>query len=906
MAKKEIYVFGPDDDANDYSTMGLAGALEPTECTFSETKNGDSSITMTHPLDEWGKYKYLVKGNILNVPVPVCLCPEIQNDSVVTTVWEYAVKPLEQLTSKNQRTIYKKKSGSGKIKVLGEGEKVVVTLKPEDTEDTSRWKVTSEYGEGWINPDGFDLVTTYSLDNNSGSIQEVISPWVITYQYFRISKVTKQIDGISIEAKHISYDLLYNMTRYSKEESYNLGRVIYDILADCYAEHDFTAVTNVSNAQSGLTGWKRKNPIDAFLDPEEGVCKKFNVNLVRNNHTLYFLHDPGINRGIRIEYGKNMTGISFVLNDDEVVTRIIPIGQTKDDEDLFLSDEADQQYVDSDRINDYPVIHTYELSCDNCKVGETDENGGKVTTEIARARMKAQAEKLYSDDKVDQPTVEMTVEFINLGDTEEYEQFKGLEDCFLYDYISVTCPSLSIDVTAQITQINWDCILLRMNSVAIGSVGRNLANAGITTWQIPSGVSGSKIAEGTIGGSTLASSAISARHIQAESIGTTALVAESVTSEKIAAGAITADKIAAGAITAEKITAGSIDADKITAGAITADKIAAGSITAQKIAANTIEANNIKTGTITAESGIIANGAIGTAQIADGSITEAKVVSLNADVIKTGTLSVERLILKGEDGLFRAINATDEGLTSTQLSEEQYQNAISGTVLVARSITADKIAAKSITSNEILAGTITASLLNVNDIFSDTAFTNALTTSEIFANGGTLTIMASNVAKANLNSRIFRQESEPTAAVAKENDLWYVPSSDTWYTATDITDGTITWTETAFSDLVAREDAEAAGSAASDAADTAEAAYNAYKDAVTRPEFERVVRVSTDGLHVGDNLTGNEVLIDSGSVNIVINGMSYSKFGANYLQLGDDMRIRRPTVGGVAFTPIVG
>lgn len=905
--KKEIYVFGPDDDGNDYSTMGLAGALEPTECTFSETKNGDSNLTLTHPLDEWGKYKYLVKGNILKVPVPVCLCPEIQNGSTVTTIWEYEVKPLNQLTSKGQRTIYKKKKGSGKIKVLETGERVVVTLKPEDTEDTTRWKVTSEYGEGWINPDGFDLVKSYELDNNSGSIQEVISPWVVTYQYFRISKVTKQLDGISIEAKHISYDLLYNMTKYSSEESTPLPNVLNDLLVDCYADHEFIAVTNVQNKQAGLTGWKRKNPIDAFLDPEEGVCKLFNVNLVRNNHTLYFLHDPGINRGIRVEYGKNMTGISFVLNDDEVVTRIIPIGQTKDDEDLFLSDEEDGiQWVDSDKINDYPVIHTYELSCENCKVGETDTDGGKVTKEIARARMKAQAEKLYSDDKVDQPTVEMTVEFVNLGDTAEYEQFKGLEDCFLYDYISVSCPDLSIDVTAQITQINWDCILQRMNSVAIGSVGQNLANAGITTWQIPSGVNGSKIADGTITSINLADSIINARHVQAESIGTKALIAESVTSEKIAAGAITADKIAAGAITAEKITAGSITADKITAGAITADKIAAGSITAQKIAANTIEANNIKAGTITAESGIIANGAIGTAQIADGSITEAKVVSLNADVIQTGTLSVERLLLKGKDGLIYAINADAGGLTKEQLSDEQYQNAISGTVLVARSVTADKIAAKSITSNEILAGTITASLLNVSDIFSDTTFTNALTTSEIFANGGTLTIMASNVDKANLNSRVFRQESEPTAPVAKVNDLWYKESTDTWYTATDITDGTVTWTETTFSDLTAREDAEAAGSAASDAADTAEAAYNAYKDAVTRPEFERLVRVSTDGMHVGDNLTGNEVLIDSGSVNIVINGMTYSKFGANYLQLGDDMRIRRPTVGGVAFTPIVG
>ena len=100
--------------------------------------------------------------------------------------------------------------------------------------------------------------------------------------------------------------------------------------------------------------------------------------------------------------------------------------------------------------------------------------------------------------------------------------------------------------------------------------------------------------------------------------------------------------------------------------------------------------------------------------------------------------------------------------------------------------------------------------------------------------------------------------------------------------------------------------ADEAARAANDAKDAADAAQNAVKDAVTRPEFERVVRIDTAGMHIGDNLTASEVLIDSGTVNIVVAGKTYSSFGANFLQLGDDIRIRRPNGGGVAFCPIKG
>ena len=117
----DIRVFSSDDEGNDYSTMGLVGGLIPISCTFHEVANGESSIELEHPLDPYGKYTALERQNILVVPVPVRTTPEIQNGSCVTAVSVYKVKPLNQLSSTAQRTLYKKDTGNGKMRSWSRG-----------------------------------------------------------------------------------------------------------------------------------------------------------------------------------------------------------------------------------------------------------------------------------------------------------------------------------------------------------------------------------------------------------------------------------------------------------------------------------------------------------------------------------------------------------------------------------------------------------------------------------------------------------------------------------------------------------------------------------------------------------------------------------------------------------------
>lgn len=86
------------------------------------------------------------------------------------------------------------------------------------------------------------------------------------------------------------------------------------------------------------------------------------------------------------------------------------------------------------------------------------------------------------------------------------------------------------------------------------------------------------------------------------------------------------------------------------------------------------------------------------------------------------------------------------------------------------------------------------------------------------------------------------------------------------------------------------------GNTASDAMDIGKSAMEIANSALTRDEFQRIVRTDIEGLHVGDNTTNYEVLIDSASVNIVANDVRVSTFSDKFIRL-DNMQIRKVTGG---------
>lgn len=88
------------------------------------------------------------------------------------------------------------------------------------------------------------------------------------------------------------------------------------------------------------------------------------------------------------------------------------------------------------------------------------------------------------------------------------------------------------------------------------------------------------------------------------------------------------------------------------------------------------------------ESGIIKDLIVG-----EGKITGELVgVTIKGDLIEAGTLKADKLVVKGSDGIYYKLNVEAGVVESAEVTKEELQNGLHGTAIVAKSVTAEKIA----------------------------------------------------------------------------------------------------------------------------------------------------------------------------------------------------------------------
>lgn len=89
-----------------------------------------------------------------------------------------------------------------------------------------------------------------------------------------------------------------------------------------------------------------------------------------------------------------------------------------------------------------------------------------------------------------------------------------------------------------------------------------------------------------------------------------------------------------------------------------------------------------------AVSGIIQNLTLETGVV----VKELVGVKIKGDLIEANSIQADKLVVKGSDGFYYKLNIEGGATTTEQVSEEDLQNGLSGSIIVAKSITAEKVA----------------------------------------------------------------------------------------------------------------------------------------------------------------------------------------------------------------------
>ena len=185
------------------------------------------------------------------------------------------------------------------------------------------------------------------------------------------------------------------------------------------------------------------------------------------------------------------------------------------------------------------------------------------------------------------------------------------------------------------------------------------------------------------------------------------LVAKDITADTIIAdrakiGELEADNVTINEkLTAAEASIGNLEAENVTiSGEIAANKANIKDLETNKLSAEDADIRylNVDFSKIDkawlqefyAQSGIIKDLVIG-----DSTVTGHLVgVTISGDLIEGNTVKADKLVIKGEDGLYYKLNIEGGSTVTEQLTKEMLQNGLDGNNIIANTITAEKISVK--------------------------------------------------------------------------------------------------------------------------------------------------------------------------------------------------------------------
>ncbi|MGN1230376.1 MAG: phage tail spike protein [Anaerotignum sp.] len=267
-------------------------------------------------------------------------------------------------------------------------------------------------------------------------------------QPFRIYRTRPDMNGITVNARHIFYDLLDNQCSPVSFSGAAPGAL--SALQGAFAySMPFTFTTNISTSGTLTTG--RMNPIQALLSDDDDTTsfvKGFGGEVLRDGFNVSIKTSMGQDRDVAIRYGKNLIGLEVTQDESDVKTRIQCYGKNG-------SATLDSPYIGAYL---YPKIHVLE-----------DEN--KTVSEL---KQEAQA---MLDGGIDIPMVNIKVDFIPLSKTVEYKNYSVLEDVQLGDIVTVIHSKMNFSKRARVISYEWDCLLDKYTEVELGDFMPTLASS---------------------------------------------------------------------------------------------------------------------------------------------------------------------------------------------------------------------------------------------------------------------------------------------------------------------------------------------------------------------------------------------------------------------------------------------
>lgn len=290
-------------------------------------------------------------------------------------------------------------------------------------------------------------------------------------QLFRIYKSSKPLKGIvTYSAEHISYDLNGIPTLGFSVKNVTPQAAITKAIDEAGLTSPFVALSDISTLNS--TTILTPCSVRAILGGQTGsVLDVWGGEYEFDNFTVKLHKHRGSNKGVSIEYGKNLKDLKQESNIAECYTHLMPYAVYSEETE---DGEKNEVYVYlSEKV--LPLATAENIGHSKAYIMDFTDRF-KETETITEEALRSKATAYAAAVELGIPKVNITVSFVQLWQTEEYKNIAPLERVMMCDTVAVRFSKLGVTASAKVIKTTYNTLEEKYESVELGDAKSSFAD----------------------------------------------------------------------------------------------------------------------------------------------------------------------------------------------------------------------------------------------------------------------------------------------------------------------------------------------------------------------------------------------------------------------------------------------
>lgn len=310
----------------------------------------------------------------------------------------------------------------------------------------------------------YELVMTYHMDSKGFKelkhrriIYAKPNPYSLE-QPFRIYAISTPINRVvTVNASHISYDLSgYVVEPFSSTSIYE---IINSIKAKALVEVPFSFYVT-GDLDPGDINLKTPESVRSIIGNH--ILQVHKPEIEYNQNEVYFRQRRGSDNGVAIRYGKNLLDISHDEDCINVYTDVYPFWYGRE-YDVESEDGSEKEILVT--LTDKMVKVNENFKFTNILILDLSSNFQEEPTE---EQLRKATEQYIKDNKIGEPTVSITVDFMQLTSSEEYHKYRLLDKVMLGDDVTIEFNEANIYATSRCVKTTYSPILNKYTEIELG------------------------------------------------------------------------------------------------------------------------------------------------------------------------------------------------------------------------------------------------------------------------------------------------------------------------------------------------------------------------------------------------------------------------------------------------------